>query len=599
MTAIGRSAASVSDGSTTQRGVLSIVVGCYNMKREIRRTIQSLSGGYQRQISPADYEVILVDNGSKEPPRSEDFSDLEVNLKVLHYPNPTPSPMRALNFGLATCANDLIGVLIDGARMATPGLCAAVVNAAKLHPRAIIFTQSLQLGPGFQSETMQDGYDKAFEDRLLDHINWPENGYRLFEIGSWYMHGESEDRWAQLRFESNALFMPRALWDEIGGYDPSFASIGGGAGSGDVFHRACDLPDVQLIVVTGEATFHQIHDDSASSSSSEWLTRFKEYNREHHRLRDKPYRLVRNDYWTFGMAPPEAYLKQPDIVRAKLPKPSGDSSPSGDIVAERYLELLKQALLNETNLDFEAHWMSLLRTLEVRGIKIPEVSDHFRRQNLRRLIASRKVGMHTAQLPFALTLIGRVRLENIEACVRTVLKENIVGDFVECGVWRGGACIFMAGMLAAHGIDNRIVWAANSFEGFPVTEDQRDELLNEGLRGVRGLVIPQEQVQQNFERFGLWSNNVRLLRGWFKDLPDAPIERIAVLRLDGDLYSSTMQTLEALYDKVTPGGFVIVDDFNSIENCANAVRDFREARGIDDPILKVDWSGAYWRKANA
>ena len=121
--------------------------------------------------------------------------------------------------------------------------------------------------------------------------------------------------------------------------------------------------------------------------------------------------------------------------------------------------------------------------------------------------------------------------------------------------------------------------------------------LGEDLRKICGLVVNEQQVKQNFERFGLWNDQVRLLKGWFKDLPAAPIEKIAVLRLDGDLYSSTTEALDALYDKVTPGGFVIVDDFNAIENCANAVRDFRGARGITDPIHKVDWSAAYWRKA--
>ena len=112
------------------------------------------------------------------------------------------------------------------------------------------------------------------------------------------------------------------------------------------------------------------------------------------------------------------------------------------------------------------------------------------------------------------------------------------------------------------------------------------------------LAIPLEEVQENFRRYNLLDDQVQFLKGWFCDtLPTAPIEKLAVLRLDGDLYESTMDGLNALYDKVSPGGFIIVDDYGDFEPCHRAITEFRQARNINDPIEVIDWAGAYWRKS--
>jgi len=112
------------------------------------------------------------------------------------------------------------------------------------------------------------------------------------------------------------------------------------------------------------------------------------------------------------------------------------------------------------------------------------------------------------------------------------------------------------------------------------------------------LAVPLERVQDNFRRYGLLDSQVRFLKGWFRDtLPTAPIDRLAILRLDGDLYESTIQALDSLYDKLSPGGFVIVDDFHNVAACRQAVHDFRNNRGITDPIQTIDWGGAFWRRS--
>ncbi len=197
------------------------------------------------------------------------------------------------------------------------------------------------------------------------------------------------------------------------------------------------------------------------------------------------------------------------------------------------------------------------------------------------------------------TMVGRRRLDNVRLAVETVLAEGVPGDLIETGVWRGGVTILMRGILEAWENPDRQVWVADSFEGLPapnVVDYPYDE--GHDLSGVTTLMVNAHQVRANFDRYGLLDDRVRFLEGWFADtLAPAPIEQLAVLRLDGDLYESTMDALVPLYDKVSSGGFVIVDDYGAWEPCRRAVEDFRAERGITDEIHEIDWTGVYWRKS--
>ena len=195
------------------------------------------------------------------------------------------------------------------------------------------------------------------------------------------------------------------------------------------------------------------------------------------------------------------------------------------------------------------------------------------------------------------TMVGRRRLDNVRHAVETVLVESVPGDLIETGVWRGGVTILMRGILAAWEDPERRVWVADSFQGLPTpnVEEYPDDDGHD-LSGVSALMVSADEVRANFDRYGLLDDRVHFLEGWFADtLAAAPIEQIAVLRLDGDLYESTMDALVALYDRVSPGGFVIVDDYGAWEPCRNAVEDFRADRNITDEIHEVDWTGVYWR----
>jgi len=189
------------------------------------------------------------------------------------------------------------------------------------------------------------------------------------------------------------------------------------------------------------------------------------------------------------------------------------------------------------------------------------------------------------------TMIGMQRLTHLQDCVETVLAEDIPGDLIECGAWCGGACILMCAVLAAYGDEERCAWLADSFEGvpphdpenYPADKDLRLDLASDVL------AIPESAVKNNFKRHGLLDDRVRFHPGWFKDtLPDAPIDRIALLRLDGDLYESTVQTLDALYPRLSAGGFRIIDYCHPIDACRQAVTDYRQRNSISAGIIDID-----------
>jgi O-methyltransferase len=198
----------------------------------------------------------------------------------------------------------------------------------------------------------------------------------------------------------------------------------------------------------------------------------------------------------------------------------------------------------------------------------------------------------------ALTMIGRVRLRSLRECCELALRQEIPGDFVETGIWRGGACIMMAAVLAAHESNDRKVWGFDSFQGLPPPNETRypgDR--GDQLHRFPQLAVSLEEVTDNFRRLGLMSDQVHLVKGWFKDtVPLAKVEKIAVLRLDGDLYESTIQVLDGFYPRLSPGGFCIIDDYGAMQSCRSAVGDFRRDHSVNEPLVGIDGTGVLWRK---
>ncbi len=196
------------------------------------------------------------------------------------------------------------------------------------------------------------------------------------------------------------------------------------------------------------------------------------------------------------------------------------------------------------------------------------------------------------------TMIGARRMAQLRTCVERVLADGVPGDLIETGVWRGGATIMMRAVLAAYGISDRLVWVADSFRGLPRPNPEKYPL-DRGLNFVDyvELSVPLEDVKANFRKYDLLDDRVKFVEGWFSEtLADIAATQFAVIRLDGDLYESTMDALTALYPRLAPGGFAVIDDYGAVAACRSATHDYRETHAITEPIEKIDWTGVYWRK---
>jgi len=272
-----------------------------------------------------------------------------------------------------------------------------------------------------------------------------------------------------------------------------------------------------------------------------------------------------------------------------------------DIGEKLYIELLKRTLSGYVNQEMGMRLSYLLYCMDTsQPYSLPHLKNiaEYEAEKFQALIndPNGKDNYRERIFGFPATMIGRARLDNIEMCVRAIHADSIDGDFMETGVWRGGATIFMRGMLKVLGDEEKKVWVADSFQGLPEPEMKQDEGVNLHLDPM--LAMELDTVRRNFEYFDLLDDRVHFLKGWFADtMPNANVEKLSLLRLDGDLYKSTMDVLEPMYDKVESGGFIIIDDYGAIPACKQAVHDFRSELGISDPIEIVDWTGAYWRKS--
>ena len=195
------------------------------------------------------------------------------------------------------------------------------------------------------------------------------------------------------------------------------------------------------------------------------------------------------------------------------------------------------------------------------------------------------------------TMIGLFRMDNLHALLLDVIQRGVPGDVAEIGAWRGGAGVFMRAVLRACGEAKRRVWVADSFEGLPRPDPGRFPADAGDTHWQHGeLAVSLPDVKANFARYGMLDRQVRFLPGWFRDtLPNAPIDQLALLRIDGDMYESTMVGLGSLYPKVSRGGYVIVDDYGALPSCRQAVEDFRRDRAIGEPLMPIDWTGVMWQ----
>lgn len=298
------SSISLSSGGAPTDVKVSIVVIAYDMARELPRTLRSLSPQMQNGVAPDDYEVIVVDNGSPEPLDIDIEAFGFAHSKLIRMPPGCPSPCYAANTGIEAAAAPTIGVMIDGARIASPGIVRAALDGLKISEKAVVGAHGFHLGPALQQVSTIDGYDQAEEDRLLRSINWEEDGYRLFDIS--VPSKSSGKGWLILPSETNALFMHREQWTRLGGYDEQFESPGGGLANLDIWRRACEADGATPIMMLGEGTFHQVHGGVTTNAASSPRAAF---DKEYEHIRGAPYQRPDRQVVFIGRLHPAALRK--------------------------------------------------------------------------------------------------------------------------------------------------------------------------------------------------------------------------------------------------------------------------------------------------
>lgn len=265
---------------------ISVIVVSYDMSREIPRTLRSLSRSYQLGAADLEYEVLLIDNGSPEPLNESAWAGIDVPVRLIHSENASSSPARAINSAFEEAEGDIICLMIDGAHILTPGVFRMALASYKAFENAVVAIRYFYLGAEAQSVSIMRGYDKLAEDKLLEKIQWPEDGYRLYEIGTPLPSGGSLPTWFNRMFESNCLFMRRNVFQALGGADERFDFPGGGFVNLDIFKRAVESPGTTPVQIIGEGSFHQLHGGVTTNvSGDERKVRLDKYREQYALIR--------------------------------------------------------------------------------------------------------------------------------------------------------------------------------------------------------------------------------------------------------------------------------------------------------------------------
>jgi hypothetical protein len=285
----------------TSHPALSVIVVFHNMAREAPRTLFTLSAEYQRGVCPANYEVIVVDVGSRAPLEESFVQSFGGNFRLFSA-RAAPSPVAAVNRAACLARGDAIVLCIDGARMLSPGILRYMLDAFKIWNDPVVATLGWHLGPKIQNDSMLEGYQQAAEDKLLDSVDWRSDGYELFRISS--LAGSSKNGWFCPICESNCVAVRKEAWTRLGGLHEGFVSPGGGLVNLDFYREACSQLD-PLVTLLGEGTFHQFHGGVATNVP--WKDHPKDaFNAEYTAIRGRAFSILEKSATYLGGIPPQA-----------------------------------------------------------------------------------------------------------------------------------------------------------------------------------------------------------------------------------------------------------------------------------------------------
>lgn len=270
------------------RPALSVVVVLYEMYREAPRTLHTLSAAYQRGVAEDDYEVIVVDNGSSRRREAGEIERFGPQFSYRYVEDADRSPVPAINEAVRACRGELVGICHDGARMLSPGLLALALRAARLGADPYVITLGWHLGPDVQYRSQRRGYDRDQEDRLLDSVDWREDGYRLFGISA--LGGSNPRGWFGPVAESPVQFIRPGTFERIGGFEEGFGSAAGGIFNLDFLREAVEDEGTEPVVLLGEGSFHQLHGAEFNNAGRrEHRAKWAEAKREYKRVRGRDY----------------------------------------------------------------------------------------------------------------------------------------------------------------------------------------------------------------------------------------------------------------------------------------------------------------------
>lgn len=284
---------------------LSVILIAYDMAREIPRTLQGLSRTYQHGARDLEYEVLLVDNGSPVPLNPASWAHVDVPVRLIQMKEISHSPAKAINVALKEASGEIVALMIDGAHLLTPGVFRMALASYAAFENPVVATRYFWLGPDAQNDSITRGYSKQVEDQLLRGIEWPEDGYRLYEVGVPLRAGGGENiNWLNRMFESNCLFMMKTLFEGIGGADERFDSVGGGLINSDIFKRAADMPGVTPVQLIGEGSFHQLHGGTTTNvSAEERNARVEQFRRQYAEIRGHDKLMTDKSFHFMGHLP--------------------------------------------------------------------------------------------------------------------------------------------------------------------------------------------------------------------------------------------------------------------------------------------------------